>query len=624
MTDHTLPLRNVTSGAIIAALAATAAVTLTATPAGALTELEAATAQELRDHLFSAASNPGDEYYITLANDIEWTGLPAVYAGGDQITIDGLGYTITLDDSTESVLWIASTAEVQVRDLAVEGGAATHVFSLQGSTVELVDVHIREVEVVDYAVAIEASTSTLVDLSTFGEIESANGRGAALNIDSPNIEIDASEFSGNVAHDRQGGAIYANTGFMFVEESVFELNEANEHGGAIFLNAGSAVVAASTFDRNSAGEFGGAIAAVDGSVQIFDSTFSNNGAQWGGAVYASRFVNATGALFTGNSAIYLGGAVHSAGLAQSSSVWSSTFHDNYAQLVGGAFFGEARGLTVEGSTFTSNQGIAGAHIFLVAQDGTLHTFGSVYADAMGDYACQAHGGTISLGYNFDQDSWCTNAHVGDGDEGWLADPQLGELQDNYGPTHTRMPLEGSPLINKIDADTCATYYAGYNVAWDQRALHRASVADYDGGCDIGAVEYVGSVTTTIAGPQGPITVTVDGAYGFEDGCQVVTPFSSAPAGAPAGTSFPHGLVNFCAITGIYGVTVTVHVTYPSPVNSAYKVLDGWTAIPGATFSGNTVTYQITDGGPLDYNEWDEEDGMIIDPLAAGVSATFAG
>jgi len=99
--------------------------------------------------------------------------------------------------------------------------------------------------------------------------------------------------------------------------------------------------------------------------------------------------------------------------------------------------------------------------------------------------------------------------------------------------------------------------------------------------------------------------------------------SPVPAGAPAGVAFPHGVFDFCVDTGVRGAPVTITVTFPSPVNRAYKVSDGvWTAIPGADISGHKLTYQITDGGPLDADG--ATNGRIVDPLAAGLAAAFTG
>jgi hypothetical protein len=57
------------------------------------------------------------------------------------------------------------------------------------------------------------------------------------------------------------------------------------------------------------------------------------------------------------------------------------------------------------------------------------------------------------------------------------DPGLAELSDNGGPTSTRLPAPGSPVID-AGGTTCSET--------DQRGIRRQ-----DGRCDIGAVERAG-------------------------------------------------------------------------------------------------------------------------------------
>ena len=76
--------------------------------------------------------------------------------------------------------------------------------------------------------------------------------------------------------------------------------------------------------------------------------------------------------------------------------------------------------------------------------------------------------------NLDSDSSCGFVQPGD----VHADPKLGPLQDNGGPTPTMALLPGSPAIDAGDDSTCATT--------DQRATTRPQGAH----CDIGAFELV--------------------------------------------------------------------------------------------------------------------------------------
>jgi hypothetical protein len=98
--------------------------------------------------------------------------------------------------------------------------------------------------------------------------------------------------------------------------------------------------------------------------------------------------------------------------------------------------------------------------------------------------------------------------------------------------------------------------------------------------------------------------------------------ATLPGTPPAGVTFPYGLSTFAIQTASVGDTVTITLTFPTPINQLWKESDGtWTKID-ALFSGNTATYEITDGGALD--EDGVADGFIFDPVAAGVSALFTG
>ncbi|HET8536186.1 MAG TPA: choice-of-anchor Q domain-containing protein, partial [Solirubrobacteraceae bacterium] len=80
-----------------------------------------------------------------------------------------------------------------------------------------------------------------------------------------------------------------------------------------------------------------------------------------------------------------------------------------------------------------------------------------------------------------------------------ADPQLGALQDNGGPTQTMRPAAGSPAVDAVPSNLgCA--------ASDQRGVPRpVGIA-----CDIGAVEF--AAPTTITGDYSGLTIngTADG------------------------------------------------------------------------------------------------------------------
>jgi hypothetical protein len=100
------------------------------------------------------------------------------------------------------------------------------------------------------------------------------------------------------------------------------------------------------------------------------------------------------------------------------------------------------------------------------------------------------GAATSLGYNDaneDAPGSCNLTAPGDNASN-RNDPLLGPLANNGGPTPTRLPQSGSPLIDAIPNASCGdgNTLAGFAVTTDQRGLARPEQTG--GRCDIGAVE----------------------------------------------------------------------------------------------------------------------------------------
>ncbi len=97
-------------------------------------------------------------------------------------------------------------------------------------------------------------------------------------------------------------------------------------------------------------------------------------------------------------------------------------------------------------------------------------------------SCRNSGDLISLGGNLDSDGTCPFE--------WTADPLLGPLADNGGPTLTHALLPGSPAIDAVAPPDC-----GYDDDGDPNTPDRPLLTDQRGvsrpqgaGCDIGAYE----------------------------------------------------------------------------------------------------------------------------------------
>jgi predicted outer membrane repeat protein len=299
-----------------------------------------------------------------------------------------------------------------------------------------------------------------------------------------------------------GGAIRVSTasgnviinGCTFVQNTAVAFLGGAAGGGAISVGGGDVTVTNSTFTDNHTFFDGGAIRSHRPSsasshipvVTITGSTFQSNSAVLGdgGAIYSDGFVFATNSTITGNSVVVAGhgGGITAAGINLA-----------YTDVVGNTAGTPGNG---------SDLGIRHLHASPSSVPGTVNTFGSVItADPSTAQICSfdfppANG--TSFGYNWMSDNSCFpggSATPATTDAITTADPQLGPLANNGGPTLTELPAATSPLIDGIPLAACQTAPLATGITADQRGFARPSGL----GCDIGAVEV--QVPTVVVVPR---------------------------------------------------------------------------------------------------------------------------
>jgi len=242
---------------------------------------------------------------------------------------------------------------------------------------------------------------------------------------------------------------------VVIQSSTFSGNRA-ARGGAIFMYSGALTIQSSTFNGNVATSNGGAIYLYrSGALTLTDSTLSGNQAASGGAIYFYS--------------------------AAASTINNSTISGNSASADGGAIFLYDQTLTINNSTLSGNSAAGnGGAIFLYGS--TLNLFSTIVANSTDA------GGTRDIVIGETGSVNATNSLVFNGTITGTnvanitgANPLLGPLANNGGPTLTHALLAGSPAINK-----------GINplaLAFDQRG---AGFARSSGLTDIGAFEVQGA------------------------------------------------------------------------------------------------------------------------------------
>jgi len=264
----------------------------------------------------------------------------------------------------------------------------------------------------------------------------------------------------------RGGGIFSPDADVTLTDSLLIDNQASGFygvGAGLWTVDGTVTVTRTTVRGNIAEGtsegFAGGLQSQDGEVRLVDSTVSGNTARGVGTGF-------------GNVAGVAGGLV---------TVINSTVTDNTAT----ADFDAVGGIRAENVVLVYATVVANNGVNIEISDGdpsTFDAFGSVVALPGGSANCNLSGVTVaSHGYNFSDDATCELTAATDVQDG--GDPLLGALGDNGGPTATRLPLEGSPLIDAIPDASCQDDGAT-GITTDQRGLPRPAVA----GCDIGAVE----------------------------------------------------------------------------------------------------------------------------------------
>src|SRR3990172_5201050 len=249
--------------------------------------------------------------------------------------------------------------------------------------------------------------------------------GITLNLQDLTVATGSAEHSDS----EPGGGGIDNAGTLEITNSTFSGNDAVDQGGAI-NNNGALTIRGSTFSGNRACDDSGGAIDNSGMLLVMDSTFSSNEhCASGGGISNSGTLEITNSTFSGNSTGQSGGGI----------------------LNGGT-------LIVTNSTFSGNSAFSGGGIS--NSSGTTPLRNTIVANSPSGGNCA---GTITDGGNNLQfpDATC-GASIP------TADPLLGPLADNGGPTLTHALQPGSPALDAANPAFCP--------ATDQRGATRPQAA----------------------------------------------------------------------------------------------------------------------------------------------------
>jgi len=366
---------------------------------------------------------------LTSASDLIVSGLTLREAGGTGNA--ALRMTTAAD---------LSLSDCGIRDTTAQNGGGGIVFrgDTGGTTLTIDDCRFFNNQMTNAAggglTVIAANGPAIVDITNSEFVDNAGGNGAAIFLFLPSI-FDPGEIIG-----------------LSVVDTTFSGNSSSGNGGAIHSASSSHAIRIrrSTFENNDAAGSGGAAFLSESDVQITNSTFHGNAAG-----------DDAGALWIVN-------ALPNTATIASSTITQNSANGNGVSGRGGGIAGQAQDLLLRNTIVAENSAPGGS--------------GPDCADQL-----------VSDGYNLiGVVNDCTFGAITGDQTGNLTgplSPVLGSIADNGGPTRTRLPQAGSPLLDAANPGGCLRA-DGVALTTDQRGLARETDGDLDGTtrCDIGATE----------------------------------------------------------------------------------------------------------------------------------------
>ncbi len=423
--------------------------------------------------------------------------------------------------------------------------------------------------------------------------DNSGGIGGGIENQGGTLTVTNSTFDSNSASDG-GGIDNELGGTLTITNSTFDSNSAGAGGG--ILNSSMATATNSTFDSNTASDGGGIFNESGGTLTITNSTFADNSiiSGGGGGILNEGMATVTNSTFDSNSVFFGNGGGIANGPAggtltvtnstfdsnsafvgggiendDPATVTNSTFADNFADFFGGGIDNSAP-LTITNTTIASNSdGIAGTGTPIL--NNTIVAL-NTYEDIAGTVSSSSADNLIGTGGSGGLTSGTNGNQVG------VANPGLGPLADNGGPTQTIALLAGSPAINAGSNALAVDPATNQPLLYDQRGPGFPRIVG--GTVNIGAYEYSPAVSVAVAVDWGTQSAALQTAA---DGLRLL------PAGRQ--TDLPWLGINALQITLSQPEALTAgDITIASAIGVNYGPV---------TVSGSGTSYTIALAQPID-------------------------
>jgi hypothetical protein len=453
--------------------------------------------------------------------------------GLTNLTIAGAGSGATFVDGGGSNVLFVVDGGASITGLTMQHGGGNFGAVLDEGTLNLDSVVVTDNNSAANGGGITNTGGLTVTESTISN-NTTSGGGAGI-LSAGTVTLTNVTVSGNSGAPEGGGGL-ANElgGSLTVTSSTITGNSSSHSGSGVFNLGSTATLTDDTIsDNRGAPDGGGGIANSDqfgvvGSLTVSSSTISGNTASGGaGFLNAGSTASFTDDTISGNTAGDGGGG---AGGNEPQDSQPGHLTVNASTIVGNFTTATA----VSGGIVNLDQMSMGATI--MAQNSTNNCTG---------------GATTDDGYNLSDNNGADCGFTASTDV-LNANPALGGLRDNGGPTPTEAPAPNSPAVDKIPTGNPQLGCPGA----DQRGVARPQGAK----CDIGAVElalpkaqnksYATAENTTLTEPAGTLQT------GSSDANPPpVTLTAAGPGSGPShGTATVHsdGSFSYTPTTGYFG------------------------------------------------------------------------